>query len=252
MVDDVPADTKDKDITFDNSLFENRNAFLSFCQKNYYQFDTLRRAKHSSMMILHHLQNSSALTAGGICSFCHKDTATDQCWLCEICPEFEVCATCYEEKGFSLHIHKLTQRSSATNSETQSKEAVEKVPVVTCSSFDSCHLSIISSIHLLHNLDILIYLKINLTLQTMKLMDLLQHASQCRSSKSQACSYPNCLAMKKLFWHARNCNVRVNGGCWQCKKAWLVLSLHSKNCKETDCRVPRCKCVDTFHFKPFS
>lgn len=140
MVHDVPPDTNDRDVILDNSLFENRSDFLSFCQRNYYQFDTLRRAKHSSMMILYHLHNPNMHISEDFCSFCHKDTSMDHCWLCEICPQFEVCAACYQENGASLHIHKLTQRSCAANSGTVSKETSQGEEPVWRNSSDMLHL----------------------------------------------------------------------------------------------------------------
>ncbi|XP_022733629.1 histone acetyltransferase HAC12-like isoform X2 [Durio zibethinus] len=198
---DAPLDTDDKDINMDNGLFENRHGFLSFCQKNNYQFDTLRRAKHSSMMILHYLHYPTVFTAGTTCSICYKDTPTDQCWLCEICPNVAVCAACYQKDYGSLHVHKLTQHSSAVNSDTENREAQKKELLKT------------------------------------RVLEVLLHACQCHSR----CSYPNCLLIKKLFYHAKECSVRAAGGCQHCKKMWLILRLHSRNCKESDCIVPRCR-----------
>ncbi|XVF62470.1 hypothetical protein PTKIN_Ptkin09bG0010600 [Pterospermum kingtungense] len=200
MVDDS-SDTDDKDVSVDNSLFENRHSFLSFCQRNNYQFDTLRRAKHSSMMVLHYLHNPSALTAGSTCTNCYKDIQKDQCWLCEICPNVAVCATCYQRDHFSAHIHKLTQHSSAVNSVIENTEAPMKESLKT------------------------------------QLVEVLLHACRCHSR----CSNPNCLLIKKLFYHGKDCTVRVANGCQRCKKIWFILRLHSRNCKDSDCGVPRCR-----------
>jgi E1A/CREB-binding protein len=47
----------------ENEFFDTRTAFLSLCQGNHYQFDSLRRAKHSSMMVLYHLQGPPCMLA---------------------------------------------------------------------------------------------------------------------------------------------------------------------------------------------
>lgn len=123
IADKVHYATKDEDVILDNGLFEDRHTFLDFCHKNRYQFDTLRRAKHSSMMVLHHLRNSTVSTLRMTCSVCHTKAAVDPRWICELCPEFDVCAACYQEKGGSCHVHKLTQYSSTPTRWVERKEA---------------------------------------------------------------------------------------------------------------------------------
>uniref|UniRef100_A0A453PSB9 histone acetyltransferase n=1 Tax=Aegilops tauschii subsp. strangulata TaxID=200361 RepID=A0A453PSB9_AEGTS len=57
----VPEETKDGDGIIESKFFDTRHAFLSLCQENHYQFDTLRRAKHSSMMVLYRLHNPTVV-----------------------------------------------------------------------------------------------------------------------------------------------------------------------------------------------
>uniref|UniRef100_A0A0A8YPW5 histone acetyltransferase n=1 Tax=Arundo donax TaxID=35708 RepID=A0A0A8YPW5_ARUDO len=45
-------ETDDGDPTMESKYFDGRIDFLKHCQDNKYQFDTLWRAKHSTMMIL--------------------------------------------------------------------------------------------------------------------------------------------------------------------------------------------------------
>merc|ERR1711939_801335 len=52
----IDDDVEDLDCEFLN----NRQAFLNLCRGNHYQFDELRRAKHTSMMVLWHLHNRDA------------------------------------------------------------------------------------------------------------------------------------------------------------------------------------------------
>lgn len=93
--------------TAENDIFETRPSFLHFCQENHYQFGTLRRAKHSSMMILYHLHKQVPLTTGRTCSICLRDILELAGWCCDTCPNFDVCNTCYNENSESCHSHKL-------------------------------------------------------------------------------------------------------------------------------------------------
>ncbi|XP_061361348.1 histone acetyltransferase HAC1-like isoform X2 [Gastrolobium bilobum] len=200
---DVPSDTKDKDDILESEFFDTRQAFLSLCQGNHYQYDTLRRAKHSSMMVLYHLHNPTAPAFVTTCNICYRDIETGQGWRCEVCPEYDVCNACYHKDGGIDHPHKLTNHPSMVDRDAQNKEARQ--------------------------------LRV---LQLRKMLDLLVHASQCRSAH---CQYPNCRKVKGLFRHGMHCKTRASGGCVLCKKMWYLLQLHARACKESDCHVPRCR-----------
>lgn len=121
-INDVPVDTKDRDEILESEFFDTRQAFLSLCQGNHYQYDTLRRAKHSSMMVLYHLHNPTAPAFVTTCNVCHLDIEAGQGWRCEVCPEYDVCNTCYQKDGGVDHPHKLTNHPSA-DSDAQNQEA---------------------------------------------------------------------------------------------------------------------------------
>ncbi|CAA2968539.1 histone acetyltransferase HAC1-like isoform X1 [Olea europaea subsp. europaea] len=201
-INDVPVDTKDKDEILESEFFDTRQAFLSLCQGNHYQYDTLRRAKHSSMMVLYHLHNPTAPAFVMPCNVCQHDIEAGQGWHCETCTDYDVCNACYQKEGGINHPHKLTNQLSNERN-AQNKEARQ--------------------------------FRVQ---QLRKMLDLLVHASQCRSPN---CQYPNCRKVKALFRHGMQCKVRASGGCALCKKMWYLLQLHSRACKESQCTVPRCR-----------
>jgi hypothetical protein len=59
------------------------------------QFDTLRRAKHSSMMILWHLHNPQYPAFAHICNVCDEDIGSDVRYHCELCEDFDMCSSCH-------------------------------------------------------------------------------------------------------------------------------------------------------------
>ena len=56
----VIGNTVDEDPSMEQECMETRIAFLNFCQKKCLQFDELRRAKHSTLMLLSELHNPRA------------------------------------------------------------------------------------------------------------------------------------------------------------------------------------------------
>ncbi|KAH0694953.1 hypothetical protein KY285_022050 [Solanum tuberosum] len=200
---EVPHDTKDEDEILESEFFDTRQAFLSLCQGNHYQYDTLRRAKHSSMMVLYHLHNPTAPAFVTTCNICYLDIEAGQGWRCEVCADYDVCNACYQKDGGIDHPHKLTKHPSLAERDAQNKEARQ--------------------------------LRVS---QLKKMLELLVHASQCRFPH---CPYVNCRKVKGLFRHGIQCKIRVSGGCVLCKKMWYLLQLHARACKVSECHVPRCR-----------
>ena len=102
----------------ESEFFDTRQAFLSLCQGNHYQYDTLRRAKHSSMMVLYHLHNPTAPAFVATCNRCQQEIEPRSGWRCDTC-DFDVCAQC---KLTVNHEHPLTAHAAQPDRNAQSQE----------------------------------------------------------------------------------------------------------------------------------
>lgn len=80
----------------DCEFLNNRQAFLNLCRGNHYQFDELRRAKHSSMMVLWHLHNRDAPKFVQQCVACGREILTGTRYHCNTCPDYDLCTECFK------------------------------------------------------------------------------------------------------------------------------------------------------------
>ncbi|XP_020519887.1 histone acetyltransferase HAC1 isoform X1 [Amborella trichopoda] len=121
-VDDVPLDTKDRDEILESDVFHTQQTFLCFCVDNHFQFDTLRRAKHSSMMILDYLHNPMAPVSISKCNICNLDIEEGKGWHCETLKDYAICEKCFQRDGGENHCHQLKGRLSVAKNEVGHKE----------------------------------------------------------------------------------------------------------------------------------
>ncbi|KAG1671872.1 hypothetical protein FOA52_003439 [Chlamydomonas sp. UWO 241] len=201
LEEDVPR-MQEEDPMMECEHFGTRQAFLNLCQGNHYQFDTLRRAKHSSMMVLYHLHNPDAPAFSVSCNVCTAEMESGAGFRCTVCQDFDICQKCSVNPG---HPHPLTrhvQRLDETRMRLTEGERKERSE------------------------------------QLQRTMALLVHACSCNNP---LCASNSCRKVRQLFHHAMHCQVKVTGGCQTCKKIWCLLNLHAKSCTQPDCPVPRCR-----------
>ncbi|CAI6006960.1 unnamed protein product [Closterium sp. NIES-65] len=183
----VPTETKDPDEVVESEFFDTRQAFLSLCQGNHYQYDTLRRAKHSSLMVLYHLHNPTAPAFVVTCNACQRDIENRQGWRCEQCPDYDVCAQCKDTCG---HPHPLVSHASQPDRNAQSQEGRQQ--------------------------------RIK---EVRKMLELLAHAASCRPQPGTVCTYPKCSMVKMLFRHGTICAGSQGGSGGQTFEAPLKSSI---------------------------
>ncbi|CAM9200709.1 unnamed protein product [Chrysoparadoxa australica] len=200
----VPKDeTVESEQPMDSEILDTRQTFLNLCQGNHYQFDQLRRAKHSSIMVLYHLCNPDAPKFLSNCAACYTEINSGNRYHCEACQEFDLCLECYQKVGRD-HPHPLKPipvRTASSQPQLTERQRAERQRSIQ-----------------LH-------------------MQLLQHASSC----TQDCPSQNCKRMKGLLAHGTTCTQRAGGGCPICRRIWALLQIHARQCRAENCAVPKCK-----------
>jgi E1A/CREB-binding protein len=178
----IDDDGEDLDCEFLN----NRQAFLNLCRGNHYQFDELRRAKHTSMMVLWHLHNRDAPRFVQQCVACNREILSGKRYHCNTCPDYDLCEECYKDTKVSRGAcnHKLVPIAVEADSAQDGKNGGSNLTEAQRQQRQR-----------------------NLMLH----IQLIEHASRCKNAQ---CSSSNCAKMKNYLQHARVCKVscRLNPG----------------------------------------
>jgi len=200
----------------DCEFFNNRQAFLNLCRGNHYQFDELRRAKHTSMMVLWHLHNRDAPKFVQQCVSCAREILTGNRYHCNTCPDYDLCEDCYKNPNANRGAcsHKLQAIPVETNN-NEDPQAGNKSGLTEAQRKERQR---------------------NLLLH----IQLIEHAARCNDP---SCTSSNCAKMKSYLNHGRVCKVRASGGCKICKRIWTLLRIHAQKCKDTVCPVPQCMAI---------
>jgi len=171
----IDDDVEDLDCEFLN----NRQAFLNLCRGNHYQFDQLRRAKHTSMMVLWHLHNRNEPKFVQQCVHCNREILSGFRYHCAICSDYDLCEKCYNDpktnRGTCTHtLHRVAVENEGAQDGQVNSDGV------TAQQRKQRQRNL-----LLH-------------------IQLIEHASRCNSS---SCTSTNCAKMKKYLMHAKICKV---------------------------------------------
>jgi hypothetical protein len=121
-------DTSDPDPLMKCAFVDSRHTFLEMCQFRHYQFDSLRRAKHSSLMLLYHLHFPDNKESRPTCTCCNGSIREVR-WHCDQCADFDVCESCYtaaEDTNNDDNISVSSNNSNKSKDNNSKKETVIK------------------------------------------------------------------------------------------------------------------------------
>lgn len=208
------GDTVDDDEPQENEMFESRQQFLSYCQTNHFQFDELRRAKHTTMMVLFQLHNPNAPMFIPTCGVCYCEITHGTRYHCNSCSNFDLCEDCYEPVITNKWVSRGLKFTHDKSHGFAPIDAEADLDVQKSREERSRRIKA----HL----------------------ELLSHAASCAGPPS--CTLNNCARMKELFRHVRSCNVNPKKNCKICSRILTLLTVHARMCKvrNGNCPLPYC------------
>lgn len=207
------GDTSDDDPPVESDMFESRQQFLNYCQTNHCQFDELRRAKHSSMMVLFQLHNPAAPRFLQQCGACYRDITHGIRFHCTTCSNFDLCQECYDP---------VTSGEWAKKDPRFSHDKTHKFESIDMEATEESKKS---------RDERLISLKAHI--------ELLEHAATC--SGAPTCTSLNCQRLKKKLSHVETCTVKPKKDCKVCTRILSLCAVHSRLCtSSTPCPIPFC------------
>ena len=229
------ASITEPDPTIESPFWKSRIAFLSLCQGNHYQFDQLRRAKHSSMMVIYHMHKPHAPSFVHSCNYCSKPIKSGLRFACQTCEEFDICEQCKKDSESGTrqeHEHHLVPFPSTGAGEDQVKN-VEESYILSIMDH-ACNKCLGCS-----------------DLSCQRLKTILDHQSTCMDSPPTPMVATPSVSASAVFPHSASAlqestPIKHSGpsssSCNVCKRLRSYEQRHSKICRLMGnvCKVPFC------------
>jgi hypothetical protein len=210
---DTVSDTMDEDPPMESEMFESRQLFLNYCQTAHCQFDELRRAKHSTVMVLFQLHNPTAPKFLQQCGACYRDITHGIRYHCNDCSNFDLCEDCYEPVVAGIWAKRDPRFGHDVKHSFTSidMEATDDTPKSQADRQNSLKAHV----------------------------KLLEHAAFCEGPPS--CSLHNCDRLKQIFLHCSTCDVKPKRECKICTRLFVLCTMHSRLCtSRVPCPIPFC------------
>eukprot|EP00750_Incisomonas_marina_P014862 INCI17911.2.p1 GENE.INCI17911.2~~INCI17911.2.p1 ORF type:complete len:1445 (-),score=206.00 INCI17911.2:235-4284(-) len=211
----VLPSTVEVDEELSSEIFNEREELLTLCQTNHYQFDQVRRAKHSTMMFLYHTFNPESMRDAlpATCDECGSNIQGAQ-YRCKTCPDYDMCMNCFKRRvphivNGKKHELKLHDPAREPNVFVERREAQQRAQ------------------------------------NRQRLNEVLVHATTCPLGVKwpNPCKYgKSCYKVGTLLRHWQTCKVpeAQRRQCQHCVIMWPILQQHFKVCQNKACPVPSC------------